>query len=193
MSCTRAGSPMTSFRGFIAIDIGATPPIIELMNALAASGADMKLVEPHNIHITLKFLGDTDERLVDEIDTIMEEAASTIKPSSVLLKGAGVFPSKNYIRVVWIGMQETEPLSALAHALDEHIVQLGFKKEKRPFSPHLTLGRVRTSRNKECLLEVLQQYETMAFGKQAISSIKLKKSELTPKGPVYTTLREVTL
>ncbi len=84
-------------------------------------------------------------------------------------------------------------IETIARAIDEKLEPLGFKKENRGFSPHLTVGRVKTARNKDQLLKVIEQHHEKEFTIQKVQSITLKKSELTPKGPIYTTLREVPL
>jgi len=184
---------MSTFRGFIAIDIKATPQIITFEKEIAKTGADVKLVEPGNIHITVKFLGDTDENHIDAIEQSMKESVLAIKPFAITLKGTGVFPNQNYMKVLWIGITDEGNIETIAHVIDEKLEPLGFKKENRGFSPHLTVGRVKTARNKDQLIKVIENYKTVEFTIQKVQSITLKKSELTPKGPIYTTLREVPL
>lgn len=184
---------MSTFRGFIAIDIKATPQITSFEKEIAKTGADVKLVEPGNIHITVKFLGDTDENHIDAIEQSMKESVLAIKPFLITLKGTGVFPNQNYMKVLWIGIIDEGNIETIVHAIDEKLEPLGFKKENRGFSPHLTVGRVKTARNKDQLLKVIENYKAVEFTIQKVQSITLKKSELTPKGPIYTTLREVSL
>ena len=182
---------MTKFRGFIAIEVDSFPKIIELENEIKKSGAPLKLVEPQNIHITLKFLGDTDENLIGKIEDILKESVSDIKPFEIILKGAGVFPNQNYIKVMWIGIENTEQLGKIANKIDEQISGLGFDREKRRFSAHLTIARVKSAKNKDNLIQIIEKYKEIEFGRITVHSIKLKQSELTPKGPIYTTLKEV--
>jgi 2'-5' RNA ligase len=183
---------MSTFRGFIAIEINATPNILEFEKEIKKTGADVKLVEPQNIHITLKFLGDVKENLIDEIEQIMKDAVKKIQPFTIKLKGTGVFPNQNYVRVVWIEIKEAQVIETIANAIDERLSKLGFKKEKRGFSPHLTIGRVKTAKNKQQLLKVIEKYIDVEFSIQEINSIRLKKSDLTSAGPIYTTIRDVT-
>jgi 2'-5' RNA ligase len=181
---------MTTFRGFIAIDITPTKPIQEILHEIQLSHADVKLVDPNNIHITLKFLGDVDQSLTSSIIKILDTAVQQITRFSIDLQGSGVFPNQNYIKVVWIGIQPTKELPQLVTYLENKLEPLGFKKESRSFSPHLTIGRVRTPRNKPQLLGIISQYQSVQFGQQNISTIYLKQSTLTPQGPIYTTLHE---
>ncbi|MCK4364924.1 MAG: RNA 2',3'-cyclic phosphodiesterase [Thermoplasmatales archaeon] len=184
---------MPKFRGFIAIDVDSFPKLIQFENEIRNSGAFVKLVEPKNIHITLKFLGDTNEEHIDKIEKILKDAVKDSDPFEIKLKGTGVFPNQNYIKVMWIGMENGEQIGKIADKIDEEISELGFKKENRGFSAHLTIARVKSAKNKEKLLELIEKYRDIEFGSLKIDTIKLKKSELTPKGPIYTTLKEVKL
>lgn len=183
---------MSKFRGFIAIDIEAFSKLVEFEKEIKETGANIKLVKPENIHITLKFLGDTEETLIDEIERIMKEAVKEIDPFNIQLKGTGVFPNQNYIKVIWIGINQGDQIGTIAYKIDEQLSKLGFKKEKRGFSSHLTIARVKTAKNKDKLLEIIEKYKDVEFtGIIRVGLIKLKKSDLTPKGPIYTTLREI--
>ena len=182
---------MSSFRGFIAIEINATATLLEFENEIKKTGADVKLVEPKNIHITLKFLGDVEENLVDNIENIMKDAVDQLQPFTIKLKGTGVFPHQNYVRVIWIGIKDGQVIEKISHAIDERLSTLGFKKEKRGFSPHLTIGRVKTAKNKQQLLTTIEKYGDREFCVQQITSITLKKSDLTPAGPIYTNVKDV--
>jgi 2'-5' RNA ligase len=184
---------MAIFRGFIAVEITATPEIISLENSLANTRADIKLVEPENIHITLKFLGDTDEQHMDAIEQIIRESVRGITPFPITLQGTGVFPNQHYMKVAWIGITNADNLVKISQSLDEKLTALGFKKENRRFSPHLTIGRIRTAKNKDQLLDAIRQYTSTEFATQQVETITLKKSDLTQKGPIYTTLRTITL
>jgi len=184
---------MSKFRGFIAIDIGSFPKLVEFENEIKKTGADVKLVDPNIVHITLKFLGDTDENLVEKIEEIMKNSVEEIKPFEMQLIGTGVFPDQKYMRVAWIGIKNGEQIGKIANKIEEQVSKLGFEKENREFSAHLTIARIRSAKNKEKLLQVIEKYKDVTFGNSKVDSIKLKKSELTPKGPIYTTLKEVKL
>jgi len=182
---------MSMFRGFIAIDVDTFPKIIEFENDIKSCGANVKLVEPKNIHITLRFLGDTEESLTKEIEIILKDTVKDVVPFNIQLKSAGVFPNRNYIKIIWIGIKQGELLGTIAHTLNKQISTLGFHKEKRNFSPHLTIARVKTAKNKERLLQIIEKYIDVEFGVIRVNTIKLKKSVLTSQGPIYTTLKEV--
>ncbi len=182
---------MQKFRGFIAIDIKPFPKLLEFEQEIKNTGANVKLVEPENIHLTIKFLGDTDESLIDRIEEIMNYSVKEVEPFEISLKGAGVFPNEKYIKVIWIGIENVESISKIAFKIDEKITTLGFQKEKRKFSAHLTIARVKNVKNKEKLIQIIEKYRNIEFSKFKINSIKLKKSTLTPKGPIYTMLKEI--
>ena len=179
------------FRGFIAADIPYSQIINELASEIKNSGANTKLVGTENIHITLKFLGDTDEELVDKIEDIIKESVENIDPFEIKLIGTGVFPNPNYIKVMWIGIQDNGELSKIAEHINEKLADFGFEKDRRGFSAHLTIARLKSARNKEKLVEIVEKYREIEFAKIRVESIKLKKSELTPKGPIYSTIKEV--
>ena len=184
---------MGKIRAFIAIDIKTFPKLTQLEQELKQTKANIKLVEPENIHITLKFLGDTDENLIEEINTIIEESVKKTKPFEIQLKNTGVFPNQNYIKVIWIGIHNSEKIAEISQQIDEQLFDLGFEQEKRPFSPHLTIARVKSAENKDQLLNIINKYQDLTFQEIKVESIKLKKSQLTPKGPIYTTLKEIKL
>ena len=184
---------MSQFRGFIAVDIDVFPKLLEFEKEIKETGANVKLVEPENVHITLKFLGDTDESRIDEIDKIMKDAVKEIDPFNIQLEGAGVFPNQNYIKVIWIGIKQGDPIELIERKIDEQLSKIGFKKEKRGFSPHLTIARVKSAKGKDEILRVIEKYRDVQFVDIRVDSIKLKKSDLTPKGPIYTTLIDVKL
>jgi len=182
---------MPKFRGFIAIDIPVNEKLLEMEDEIKKTGADLKLVELENTHITLKFLGDTDEEKMDEIQEIIKNSVKGIEPFKIKLKGSGVFPNKNYMKVIWIGMENAEEIGEIAKNIDKQLTSLGFQPEKRGFSAHLTIARVRSPRAKEQLLQVIEKYKDKEFATIDVDTIYLKKSDLTPKGPIYTNLREI--
>jgi len=179
-------------RSFIAVEM-VPEGIEELYVELRGTGADVKFVAPESLHLTLKFLGEVDEGRIGEIHSAMQEGLEGIAPFRVALQGMGAFPSFSYVRVVWIGVEEgKEPLMEMQRRLDDELAPLGFKREKR-FEPHLTIGRLKSAKNKEKLVEVLKRKADQPFGEFQTESVTLKKSTLTPKGPIYEKLREVML
>jgi 2'-5' RNA ligase len=161
-------------RAFIACDI-SHPGIKGVIEELKKTEAKIKFVESENTHITLKFLGEVDEKTADSVGEAIEKTCAESKQLHARLSGVGVFPSLNYIKVLWIDVICPE-LIGLQRRLDNSLFELGIKREKN-FKTHLTIGRVRSAENKEKLIEV----------------VELKKSDLTPKGPIYSNIKVVKL
>lgn len=182
-----------SFRGFIAIDIKPTNEIKFFLEDLDKTKAKLKLVELENMHITLKFLGETQESHIDRIVDIMENSVKDIKPFNITLKKTGVFPRESYIRIIWIGISNSENLKLIADHLNENLVELGYKKEGKIFTPHLTVARVKNPGDKKLLMETIEKYRNKVFSKELVEKIYLKKSTLTPKGPIYNIIKEIKL
>lgn len=180
-------------RSFIAVDIDDRDILKRLSDAqakLATSGADLKLVNPENIHITMRFLGNIAPEMVDEIHGKMEQV--TFTPFTVEIRGVGVFPTLKYARVVWAGIQTgAKKLEDIFAQLEPRLRELGMKPDKKGFSPHITIARVRTGRHKAELVRCINELADFEFGLLKVACLKLKKSMLTPQGPIYSTLREV--
>ncbi len=130
---------------------------------------------------------------MDAVDEVLQEACAGVEAIPITLRGAGAFPSLSHIKVVWVGMEGGAPLEGIATDLEAGLEPLGFKRERRPFRPHVTVGRVKGGRHKERLQQVLRDYQGAEFGAQTLDAVRLKQSVLTPKGPIYTTLREAHL
>jgi 2'-5' RNA ligase len=184
---------MSKFRGFIAVDIPVNKKLIEMENEIKNIGADLKLVESENIHVTLKFLGDTEEENIEKIEEIIKNSVKGLNPFKIKLRGMGVFPNNNYMKVIWIGLENAEKIGEIAKKIDKQLENLGFESEKRGFSAHLTIARVKSSKNKEKLVQIFEKYKEVEFATVDVNQIILKKSDLTPKGPIYTNLKEVNL
>lgn len=157
-----------------------------LLRELAA--CDVKAVEQHNLHITLKFLGEVDE---DKVVAVRNALSRIAFPAfNARFSGIGAFPNERFPRVVWVAAQSNE-LPRLAALVEGALALLGFAREARGFSAHLTLGRVR--KQGAALKQILQRYAATDFGSCRISALLLKKSTLTPAGPTYETLLNVPL
>lgn len=180
-----------TFRAFISVDIDATPKLGEFEERLRGSNAFLKLVDLENIHLTLKFLGNTDEALIDDIIGIMALSVEEIEPFTMEMKGTGAFPNPNYMKVIWVGLENADALVIISKKLDRELTKLGFKREKRGFRPHITMARVKGPKNKKRLAQILKEYEGESFGSQNVECIRLKKSVLSREGPAYTTVKEV--
>ena len=175
-------------RTFIAVELPDRfiPEIEKIRNTLDMPG--IKLVDPNQVHITLKFLGNINE---NDVEYILSSLSQVNCPAfEAKIKGVGVFPKTSYIKVVWLGAQGNFDL---LHDEVERVLS-GFKFEKDPhFSPHATLARVKQMRDKVILLEKLKKLEPIDLGTMKVGLISLKKSTLTPGGSIYETLGEIRL
>lgn len=179
-------------RTFIAIELDKEikKALSKIQDELKTTQADVKWVEPENIHLTIKFLGEVEENKIPRISQILKALSSQTKPFTIALSELGAFPGLKYPRVVWIGIAEGKTeLSKLAELIENVLVQVKFPKEKRGFSAHFTLGRFRSNKNKYVLCEKLNTIQVPGL-RQEIKSVALFKSTLTPKGPLYEKISE---
>lgn len=180
-----------SFRAFISVDLDPSPLLENLAKALQNTGARLRPVRMDQIHMTLKFLGSTDEKLAPKIEDIMKESVRDVRPFEVGLKGTGAFPNMRYIKVIWIGLTNSGPLAQISEFLDKETHTLGFKRESRKFSPHVTIARMKGSTGKDEIRGILEKTRDADFGTQMVERLYLKKSVLEKTGPVYTNVAEV--
>jgi 2'-5' RNA ligase len=180
-------------RAFIAFDIDndlVLKKLSEIQNSLVGTGADLKLVEPKNIHVTMRFLGEISPSIVDAIYEEMKKIA--FKPFDIELKGLGAFPNLRYARVVWVGIQKgADKLESVFDQLEPCLRRLGFRPDSKGFSPHLTIARVKSGRNKAELARHVEEMANHECGIIKAEYLRLRRSVLTPKGPIYSTLKEV--
>ena len=179
-------------RAFIAIDVEMNDKIEEIYNLLKKTKAKLKMVEPQNIHLTIKFLGEIDEKTAEKVKEELHEAVREIEPFKAMLKGTGVFPGKNHIRVIWIGFHDEGETLKLSQVIDEKLTKYGFKKEKS-YKPHVTIARMKSREGKEEILKIVEENKDKIFGEMECNEIKLKQSILTPKGPIYKDVEVVKL
>jgi 2'-5' RNA ligase len=192
---------MTVLRTFIAIDLGPElrANLGDLQDRLRGElgRGSVRWVQPQGIHLTLKFLGDTSPGQLDEIEQALARAAATVEPFTISAGGVGCFPNTRQPRVVWVGLEELSgALPRLRNAVESEVSPLGFPSEKRPFQPHLTLGRVQrgaSSADVRRVGQVVAATTTGALGEVVVSAVSFIKSDLLPTGAVYTTLSEAGL
>ena len=187
-------------RAFIAI---ALPPdfqsgLAELRDRLNQPRQDfLKWVDPATIHLTLKFLGNISPESVGPITGAMRQAAGEQPPFSLHTAATGAFPSSERVQVAWVGLDgDLKALGRLRQRLEEHLVPLGFPREKRPFAAHLTLARVRDNTAPDRRAGFGRRLAGVALprcGAVRVSAISLFQSRLTPAGAVHTRLAEARL
>lgn len=178
-------------RAFLAVDVDSqlSYKIQKVQKDLIKTDAPLKLVEPENLHFTFKFFGEINQSQTENITRIMEEKLENYQSFPLNIKGTGVFPHPGYMRVIWLGVEDPDKFSTLQMDLDDEFVKMGFKKE-RSYIPHLTIARVKGSHNKEVLADMIKDLEEIEIGQMTVERLVLKKSELTPVGPIYTDVKD---
>jgi len=188
---------MARLRTFIGVDVGKTirDRAVALQEKLAQTGTAVKWVEPDNIHVTLLFLGEVDDREVPSICKAVALQTERHPPFRLSIEGVGCFPNPRRPRIVWIGVGEgTQELCALHDGLEPPLLDLGYyRREERKYTPHITLGRVKGDRPADQLGPALANHAGWQGGQIAVSEIHVMSSELTPQGPIYTVLSRAKL
>ncbi len=182
-------------RLFVAVNLPSEirERLAAVQDRLRRAQADVSWVRPENIHATLKFLGETEEGRLERIRPALADAARAGAPFSMELWGVGSFGGR-IPRVIWVGVGEgAEPLTRLAARIEAALARVGVPQERRGFSAHLTLGRVRSPRNAEVLLAALREFQAEGFGRVTTTGFELMQSELRPTGSVYTLLQRFPL
>ncbi len=167
-----------------------------VQDGLRKAGADAKWVEPGNLHLTVKFLGETDPGLVAPVIGTVSCRLRDCRAFWLEVAGLGFFPGPASPRVVWAGLKGKEGLlEDIGRIVDESMAVHGFPRENRKFSPHLTLARIRSPKNRQELIRLvdIESPRTNGLGNFKVSSVDLMQSNLTPQGPVYTLLSRVGL
>jgi 2'-5' RNA ligase len=194
-------APTRSVRCFIAVEL--SPEVCRLLGerqralAVILPADSVRWVRPEGTHLTLKFLGDVALGRLAELDAAMRSAVEGQPCLEVEVGGLGCFPSARRPRVIWVGVQDASGgLGRIQRAIEDSLERIGFAREVRPFSPHLTLGRLHEGL--PALVagkvgEALQAAEAGGICVMPVRAVKLFRSELRPGGAVYTALREMTL
>lgn len=186
---------MPVVRTFIAVLLTAElrSKIVEVQEQFRAAAPRVKWVAEGNLHVTLKFLGDVGDDRLGEICAALEKATVGASPFRLVVSGAGAFPNLHRPRVVWIGLGSgADSLTAIAGNVESELAALGYSKEERPFSAHITIGRVRPETRVDDLTSAMQTAGIAEIGDLEVKSIALMKSDLRREGPVYSILKEIT-
>lgn len=174
-------------RLFVAIDL-PEPVKVTLLETVAQMGKRLsdravRWVKPEQMHLTLRFLGDTAVSQLPDLQDQLTQLTSQHAPFRLYLNGVGAFPSRKKPRVVWVGLDgDLAILQTMQAELEDRVEQLGWSREKRPFSPHVTLGRVKDAR----LVQALNWNVDLAEMEFGVTAVQLVQSELRPSGAVYT-------
>jgi 2'-5' RNA ligase len=178
-------------RTFVAVEIpdDLRSEVIAYQRRLQSFEARVRWVKPEQMHITLKFLGEIDQTQSDLLDELFQAVAEENAPFELELQGLGAFPNLRRPSILWAGITTgADALAGLAGQLEAAASELGFKKEKRGFNPHLTLGRVKSPKGLPPVVERIQKDESKLFGSFPVSEFVFIQSELKPTGAEYTRL-----
>jgi 2'-5' RNA ligase len=188
---------MKPTRTFIAIDPGKAirDRVVSLQENLAKTGAKVTWVKHDNLHLTLLFLGEVDQRDLIVVCRVVAEAAQTQTAFPMTIEKVGAFPNVRRPRTLWVGVDVGAPeVCAVHNAAESPLLKLGcYRREERSYTPHLTLGRVRSERPVPELGAALAKYAAWSAGETTVQELLVMGSELTPEGPVYTVLSRAKL
>lgn len=179
-------------RTFLAIEISPGNKLLSVYNHFKGILQNEKIrwVNPDHFHITMFFLGETRE---DQIPLIISEIEQSINGANIFnlnIKGCGVFPAVVNPAVLWLGIEKSNELVKLKISIDETLKSFGFKAEKRKFTPHLTIARIKEIKDRSKLIENIGKFESESVGQVRIDKLVYFESMLTPNGPAYNKLSE---
>jgi 2'-5' RNA ligase len=184
-------------RTFIALglDRAIHDRTVTLQESLARTGADVKWTEPDNLHLTLLFLGEVDERALLDVCRAVGDCARPRAPFATSVEKTGCFPNARRPRVLWVGVGEgLQEVVALHDALESVLLELGcYRREDRQYTPHVTLGRVRSEQPNEKLSAAVTKNADWQGGRMVVREVLVMSSELGPDGPVYAVLSRAPL
>jgi 2'-5' RNA ligase len=188
---------MARLRTFIAVglDKSIRDRLMSLQESLGRSGADVKWVEPENLHVTLLFLGEVIDRDVPDVCRVVGEATAKRVSFPLTVEKASCFGNPRLPRTLWVGVGEgSQELCALHDSLEPPLLDLGcYRREERQYTPHITLGRVKTDRPNDVLAQALARQLGWQGGRELVREILVMSSELTREGPMYTVLSRAKL
>ena len=191
---------MDTLRTFIAVDfpIEIKAKIEEITTYFKTQlpSKVIKWVDANNMHLTLKFMGETPANQLEPIKRAMQQVVNTFPIFEIAIENLGMYPNAKKPRVVWLGISGEKNLISLHKQIDQALKEIGIQPERRPFSPHLTVGRVRRSVDPESVIIVgktLSEFKVSTLGRVTINEVVYYQSELTPQGPNYTILQSTPL
>jgi 2'-5' RNA ligase len=185
----------STLRSFIAIELPEKIHafLADMQQDFKKCGADIRWVNTRNIHLTLKFLGSIEEKTSKKIIDEIKSICSHYRPFDLTIKGVGMFPNVKSPRVLWVGVNGSNVLTELKKDIEDGMSSLGFESEDRKFTPHLTLGRFRSGKGKECIRELMERYGDSTLGTTSVHFVSFMRSDLHPKGARYTKMSEAPL
>jgi RNA 2',3'-cyclic 3'-phosphodiesterase len=182
-------------RIFIALKLSPEPSFISKINGFKRDlvTENIKWVDLINIHLTLVFLGDTENSLIKEIDKMLLKKCTGLNQFTFHIRGLSVFKSINDPRVLWAGLNEIEELNILHSVIISGLKEIGMNPEERKFSPHITLGRIKSLKNRDALKKLIENYSDHEFQEVQVKEVILYESILNKTGPVYKPLVIISL
>ena|ERR1051325_6903743 len=173
-------------RTFVAIEVPQEirERMRELLLSLQRSALDLRWSRPEGLHITVKFLGEVSAEQLEAVKSNLQMVAAPA-PFSIDIRGAGFFPNERAPQVLWLGIQAGPELGELAAAVENQLLPIGFKKEDRPFAPHLTLARTKSSSQLSGLRELLRTREPLEMGSFTAREFFLYESQMSRGGSIY--------
>lgn len=174
-------------RIFIAVKVNLGGELLRMFSSLKAilGAENIKWVDPANLHLTLAFLGDTDEKKIAVLKSMLSDTCTGFGEFDFNLNGTGIFKNFRDPRVLWVGIRSAERLIQLNKIIAEGLKFIGFETEERQFNPHLTLGRIKSVKDTENLKILLENYRDVQFQTVHINDVILFESILRQTGPIY--------
>jgi len=182
-------------RLFAAIKIHPSERYKKTFNEITSSLSHdrIKWVEPENMHLTLKFFGETDEKLIPDIRKAIETAAAKSKPFTLKIKNTGIFGSRYEPKVIWFGIEKHDELQYLERNLLGELEKLGWERDRQNFVPHLTIGRIKELKDKALFQHIISKYQALEIQEENVTEIILYESILRREGPLYHPMFSVNL
>jgi 2'-5' RNA ligase len=188
---------MSRIRTFLAVEVpaGLRQKAADVIRFLGRHQEGIKWVDPQNIHVTVKFLGDVEDAEIYEVCQVTAKAIADLQPFRVACHGVGAFPNAQRPRTVWLGIDDSaRQFEQLHRRVDDALAGLRFPREVRRYQPHLTLGRVRHGKRPPTELTArIHEQSAVDLGEIDVEELVVFSSELTPDGPVYTALSHAPL
>lgn len=189
---------MSTIRTFTAIELSSEvcSTAVRLIERLRSTPAKVAWSRPDNLHITLKFLGDVQADQIDDVCRAVHEAAAPFTPFDLIVAGVGAFPSLSRPKTIWLGTGEgTEQAVLLFQAIERNLKPLGIPQEHRRYTPHLTLGRVRSisPNSQQLLVEALKKHANLDAGALLVHRVTVFSSTLSRTGAIHETLAHAEL
>ncbi len=174
-------------RLFAAIKIHPSASYIRLFNEISSSlrHERIKWTQPENIHLTLKFFGETDETKIPAICLALESALAQSETFTIKIANTGIFGSRYDPKVIWFGIEKQDELENLARNIFAELAKCGWEADRQNFVPHLTIGRIKGLKDKPLFQQIISKYNTVEIQEENVTEIILYESILLREGPMY--------